>query len=110
MHLSTLLWFWKWPEYLLKWCKGWYELREAKHKAREAEVRAERAKTDWFEEKCYQSLRELAEKERTEKGGGPRIPLEPTPGPGDDAAALRRAWLRYKREVEEIFSQNWRGR
>lgn len=104
MSWWTLLKPWNWPEYLLKWGKGWNELRESKYRKQEAKIRTARAKEESAEEKFYRWMKERAEMERIQKGGGMRIPLEPIPEPGDDPVALRRAWLRYRGEVLALAS------
>jgi hypothetical protein len=45
---------WKWPEYVLRWLRGWYEVREARYKADKAKVDLEEAVKD----------QELADRER----------------------------------------------
>ena len=112
------------PARLAPSLKEMCEAREAQARMERQEIERETAKirhhqtaAEWAAmqrdqkmDEYYQAIRNLAEKERAEKGGGIRIPMKVTAAPGEDPELVKEAWLKYKAEIEaKLVGDRWRG-
>jgi hypothetical protein len=112
------------PTRLTPTLKEMCEAREAQARMKREEIERDTAKirhhqtaAEWAGmQRCqkideyYRAIKEMAERERSEKGGGIRIPMEVAAAPGEDPELVKEAWMKYKAEVEEkVAGDKWRG-
>ena len=121
---------WLWPEYFLKWLRGFHEVSEAKAKADKARIELEIAKAQLEHVQVQLTIdrAKLAEMDRAQKVAlylqqiksldaaaktehGSTVGLASvTAGPGEDPELVQEAFRTFRTEGQAPTNPRWRSR